>query len=159
MPVGDEEMSANSKNSNNPLKKLLHRKAKPTAEELLEKALAEKSSPLKQQQSPRQTKPPLVKAPRAPKKSVDQRLGEENKKRSFLCRSKFFKDMSTSAFDLVDVDGSGTVDEKELYSGLLLIHLKLGTYAGPAACRVSRDGCTSFRVQTQVNYSNHFTVS
>lgn len=153
-------MSANSKNSNNPLKKLLHRKAKPTAEELLEKALAEKCSPSKQQQqSPPQTKPPLVKASRPPKKSVDQRLGEENKKRSFLCRTKFFKDMSTSAFDLVDVDGSGTVDEKELYSGLLLIHLKLGTYAGPAACRVSREGYTSCRAQTQVNHVNHLTVA
>lgn len=35
----------------------------------------------------------------------------------------------------IDADGSGSVDAKELYAGLLLIHLKLGTYAGPAACR------------------------
>lgn len=43
--------------------------------------------------------------------------------------------MCDTAFDGVDLDGSGSVDEKELYSGLLLIHLKLGCYAGPAACR------------------------
>ena len=45
--------------------------------------------------------------------------------------------MADTAFDLVDADKSGSVDEKELYSGLLLIHLKLGCYAGPAACKVS----------------------
>jgi hypothetical protein len=43
--------------------------------------------------------------------------------------------MSNAAFAVVDADESGEVDEKELYSGLLLIHLKLGCYAGPAACR------------------------
>ena len=31
-------------------------------------------------------------------------------------------------FDVIDTDGSGDVDEKELYSGLLLIHLKLGEH-------------------------------
>jgi hypothetical protein len=59
-------------------------------------------------------------------------------KKSFLARTSFFQNMAASAFDLVDADGSGAVDEKELYSGLLMIHLKLGTYAGPAACKVSR---------------------
>eukprot|EP00934_Nitzschia_sp_Nitz4_P008389 Nitzschia sp. Nitz4//scaffold190_size42200//9286//10336//NITZ4_007388-RA/size42200-snap-gene-0.86-mRNA-1//-1//CDS//3329540132//8379//frame0 len=63
-------------------------------------------------------------------------------KKSFLCRTKFFQDMIQSSFDMVDQDGSGTVDEKELYSGLLLIHLKLGIYAGPAACKpISREKC------------------
>ena len=57
-------------------------------------------------------------------------------KKSWLCRTRMFKGMSDWAFDVVDADGSGSVDEKELYSGLLLIHLKLGTYAGPAACKV-----------------------
>ncbi len=56
--------------------------------------------------------------------------------KSYLSRSKWFQKMSAQAFDLVDQDGSGSVDEKELYSGLLLIHLKLGSYAGPAACKV-----------------------
>lgn len=64
-------------------------------------------------------------------------FSEEKKlKASWLARRKFFVKMADQAFELVDADGSGDVDEKELYSGLLLIHLKLGCYAGPAACRV-----------------------
>mmetsp|Transcript_23982 Transcript_23982/g.43370 ORF Transcript_23982/g.43370 Transcript_23982/m.43370 type:complete len:345 (-) Transcript_23982:179-1213(-) len=54
---------------------------------------------------------------------------------SFLGRSKYFRQLCKWAFHEIDTDNSGEVDEKELYSGLLLIHLKLATYAGPAACR------------------------
>jgi hypothetical protein len=57
-------------------------------------------------------------------------------KMPWLARTKFFQRMCDWAFTVVDQDGSGNVDEKELYSGLLLIHLKLGSYAGPAACKV-----------------------
>jgi Ca2+-binding EF-hand superfamily protein len=39
------------------------------------------------------------------------------------------------AFQSIDIDQSGMVDKKELYSGLVLIHLKLAAYLGPAACR------------------------
>jgi hypothetical protein len=68
-----------------------------------------------------------------------------NAKPSWLCRTKLFQDACKSAFEAVDMDGSGAVDEKELYSGLLLIHLKLGMYAGPAACRpLSRERCKEF---------------
>lgn len=56
-------------------------------------------------------------------------------KPSWLARRRFFIKLLDQAFDLVDQDNSGTIDEKELYSGLLLIHLKLGLYAGPAACK------------------------
>lgn len=56
-------------------------------------------------------------------------------KPSWLARRRFFVKLLDQAFDLVDQDDSGTIDEKELYSGLLLIHLKLGLYAGPAACK------------------------
>jgi hypothetical protein len=50
--------------------------------------------------------------------------------------------MLESAFQMVDADGSGEVDEQELYSGLLLIHLKLGVSLGPAACKpISREQC------------------
>jgi hypothetical protein len=66
-------------------------------------------------------------------------------KPNWLCRTKAFQKACKSAFEAVDMDSSGTVDEKELYSGLLLIHLKLGTYAGPAACRpLSRERCKEF---------------
>jgi EF-hand domain pair len=68
-----------------------------------------------------------------------------NPKPNWLCRTKLFQNACNTAFEAVDLDGSGTVDEKELYSGLLLIHLKLGTYAGPAACRpLSRERCKEF---------------
>ena len=58
-------------------------------------------------------------------------------KSSWLSKTVFFQDMCNTAFETIDQDGSGSIDEKELYSGLLLIHLKLGSYAGPAACKVS----------------------
>ena len=44
-----------------------------------------------------------------------------------------------TVFDLVDTNGDNTVDETELYAGLLLMHLKLGSFLGPAACRVSHE--------------------
>lgn len=58
-------------------------------------------------------------------------------KSSFLTRSKTFQSLVNWSFDQVDTDGSGTIDKKELYAGLLLIHLHLAVYAGPAACEVS----------------------
>lgn len=132
MLVEDEEISAKSKNKKKPWRKIFHRK--PSAKALLEEALAARRKSVHQHQdtSP-QPEPPIVNHPRAVRK-----LGEENKKRSFFTRTKFFRDMTGAAFEMIDADGSGEVDEKELYSGLLLIHLKLGTYAGPAACRVGR---------------------
>ena len=44
-------------------------------------------------------------------------------------------------FQTIDTDQSGSIDKKELYSGLLLIHLKLATYAGPAACKPVTKEC------------------
>ena len=55
--------------------------------------------------------------------------------RQWLFRNRRFQRTCDAVFDAIDTDGSGSVDEKELYAGLLLIHLKLGAYAGPAACR------------------------
>eukprot|EP00536_Pseudo-nitzschia_multiseries_P002361 jgi/Psemu1/183341/e_gw1.31.105.1 len=43
--------------------------------------------------------------------------------------------MCDDAFDSIDADGSGKIDESELYRGLLLIHLKLGLYFGAPACK------------------------
>lgn len=53
----------------------------------------------------------------------------------WVCRTHYFQTLCDQAFRLIDTDGSGEVDEKELYTGLLLIHLQLGMYAGPAACK------------------------
>ena len=41
----------------------------------------------------------------------------------------------SSIFDSLDTDGDGTLDAVELYSGVLLIHLELAKYFGPAACK------------------------
>jgi hypothetical protein len=35
----------------------------------------------------------------------------------------------------LDTDKSGTLDSEELYSGVLLLHLELAKYLGPAACK------------------------
>jgi hypothetical protein len=51
-----------------------------------------------------------------------------------------FQRLCRSAFAIVDSDKSGQVDKQELYTGLLLVHLRLAAYVGPAACRpVTRD--------------------
>jgi len=55
--------------------------------------------------------------------------------RSLFTRTTYFQRLVDSSFDMVDVDKSGDVTLEELYSGLLLIHLKLAVYAGAPACR------------------------
>jgi Ca2+-binding EF-hand superfamily protein len=61
---------------------------------------------------------------------------------SWFCGTNYFKKMCEDVFDSIDDDKSGQIEEHELYTGLLLIHLKLGMYAGPAACKpISRQNC------------------
>jgi hypothetical protein len=55
--------------------------------------------------------------------------------KNFLTRTKFFQNLVSYTFDIIDSDKSGSIDKKELYTGLIMIHLKLAAYAGPAACR------------------------
>ncbi|CAB9509234.1 expressed unknown protein [Seminavis robusta] len=63
---------------------------------------------------------------------------------SMVLQSSHFIKYTDMAFDLVDSNNSDSVDETELYAGLLLIHLKLGSWLGPAACKpLSRDRCSS----------------
>lgn len=54
-----------------------------------------------------------------------------------LTRSKPFRKLATWAFSVCDSDKTGEVGKLELYCGLLLVHLNLAKYAGPAACYVS----------------------
>ena len=54
-----------------------------------------------------------------------------------IMTSDRFTKFCDTVFDLVDTNGDSTVDETELYAGLLIMHLKLGSFLGPAACRVS----------------------
>ena len=57
---------------------------------------------------------------------------------------------------MIDTDKTNSVDETELYSGLLLIHLKLGTYAGPAACRpLGRERCHAVFQKMDLDGSGH----
>jgi len=87
-----------------------------------------------------QMKHPTSKNERTQSSSQNPESQNKASQSSWLTRTKTFKRISDWAFDSVDIDGSGCVDEKELYSGLLLIHLNLGVYAGPAACKpVDRD--------------------
>jgi hypothetical protein len=86
-----------------------------------------------------QPTPPAASTDKSPKQHTSSLPIE---KAGWLARTKRFHKICDNAFELVDTDGSNSVDEKELYSGLLLIHLKLGTYAGPAACRpLGRERC------------------
>jgi len=64
--------------------------------------------------------------------SKPQALLEKSK--NILTESKFFQTMVESSFQSMDRTGNGQVSKDELYAGLLLVHLKLAKFAGPAAC-------------------------
>ena len=79
---------------------------------------------------------------------------KKTKKGNIWTRSKNFKKLTDWAFKTIDADGSGQVDKKELYTGLLMIHLKLATYAGPAACRpATREYCEKIFDEMDVDKS------
>ena len=54
-----------------------------------------------------------------------------------LTRSKPFQTLLKKTFEQVDTAKNNEVDKTELYAGLLMVHLKLAKFAGPAACYVS----------------------
>jgi len=56
-------------------------------------------------------------------------------KHPYLTKTKYFNDLVQWSFDNMDPKKTGYVDKKDLYSGLLLIHLNLGKFAGIAACK------------------------
>lgn len=68
------------------------------------------------------------------KEASDKKLSA-SKASSMLTGSSFFRKICDDVFDSIDADKSGKINESELYQGLLLIHLKLGMYFGPAACK------------------------
>mmetsp|Transcript_55538 Transcript_55538/g.66977 ORF Transcript_55538/g.66977 Transcript_55538/m.66977 type:complete len:347 (+) Transcript_55538:99-1139(+) len=53
---------------------------------------------------------------------------------SFLSKSKYFRRLTEWAFHVVNGDRSGKVDKKDVHAGLLLIHLQIALFSGPAAC-------------------------
>ena len=88
-----------------------------------------------------------------------KRYQEQIKNTSWLCRTKYFQKICLMAYDTIDSDGSGQIDEKELYAGLLLIHLQLGMYAGPAACRpLSREQVHVVFVKMDTDHSGTLDV-
>ena len=88
-----------------------------------------------------------------------KRYQEQIKNTSWFCRTNYFQKMCHQAFDAMDSDGSGQMDETELYAGLLLIHLQLGMYAGPAACRpLSREQVHTVFVKMDTDHSGTLNV-
>ena len=56
---------------------------------------------------------------------------------NFLTRSTRFCKLVDWVFGVCDINKTGQIGKSELYSGLLLVHINLAKYAGPAACFVS----------------------
>jgi hypothetical protein len=56
---------------------------------------------------------------------------------NFLTRLKAFQKLSDMSFDICDPEKTGAVGKSDLYAGVILVHLNLAKYAGPAACYVS----------------------
>jgi len=51
-----------------------------------------------------------------------------------LTQTRAFQAGVSKAFDVCDDSGEGIVDENELYTGVLMVHLKLAKHAGHSAC-------------------------
>jgi len=66
------------------------------------------------------------------KKELETKAEDESKG---LIQFSLFRKLSNFVFDEIDVDKSGTVDEQELYTGLLLFHVYLASYLGPSAAK------------------------
>ena len=64
-----------------------------------------------------------------------RRANDLIRKSIVLKKLNIFKRTCKWAYSIIDSDKSGQIDKKELYTGLLLIHLQLAAFLGPAACR------------------------
>lgn len=73
---------------------------------------------------------------------------------NFLATSERFDKLVDWAFQTIDADNSESVDKQELYTGLLLIHIQIGAYAGAAACvPASREYCNQIFDQVDLDGS------
>ena len=74
---------------------------------------------------------------------------------NFITRQRWIRRRIHRIFSQLDIDGSGSLDSAELYSGVLLIHLELAKYFGPAACKPpSRSQVTSLFHQYDTDRSS-----
>mmetsp|Transcript_2382 Transcript_2382/g.2228 ORF Transcript_2382/g.2228 Transcript_2382/m.2228 type:complete len:222 (-) Transcript_2382:195-860(-) len=62
-----------------------------------------------------------------------QSLLESVKNRSYWTNTSYFKKLVKWAFNICDDQKKGSVTKAELYVGVLMVHLKLAKYFGPAA--------------------------
>ena len=53
---------------------------------------------------------------------------------TLLLRSRIFTKLVDIAYQTCDTSGKGHINRDELYSGLLVVHIKMAKFAGPAAC-------------------------
>lgn len=53
---------------------------------------------------------------------------------NWITRSYHFKKLCKYVFEICDKGKTGAINSTELYAGVLLVHLTLAKYAGPAAC-------------------------
>jgi hypothetical protein len=66
--------------------------------------------------------------------SVHPAEAAERNAANFVTRSRAFQKLTKWAFTVCDRDQTGQVGKSELYAGILLVHVQLAKYAGPAAC-------------------------
>jgi hypothetical protein len=57
---------------------------------------------------------------------------------NLLTQSKTFRKLVDWAYGVCDDKKTGHIGQSELYAGLLLVHVKLAKFVGPAACFVRR---------------------
>jgi len=60
---------------------------------------------------------------------------EAARRSSIFTRSNFVRKRMLKIFTSLDTDSSNCLSRDELYSGVLLLHIELAKYVGPAACK------------------------
>lgn len=52
---------------------------------------------------------------------------------NFVTKSRAFQNLCKKVFKACDRDNTGSINEDELYTGVLMVHLTLAKYAGKSA--------------------------
>mmetsp|Transcript_27998 Transcript_27998/g.41854 ORF Transcript_27998/g.41854 Transcript_27998/m.41854 type:complete len:245 (-) Transcript_27998:57-791(-) len=91
-----------------------------------------------------------------PKRVDCPRAIEIKKDTTTITHSNLFCRICDDTFDTIDTDISGFIDERELYNGLLLIHLQLASFAGPIACKPLTRSKVNKLIQSKYDGSRKF---